>query len=349
MVRPIGYYVHHHGDGHRQRAIAIARSSAWPITLLGTGLADRSGGIPCVDLPDDRIGDGFSGEDGCSRPSALHYAPLDHDGQRRRVAAITRWIAEARPALMVVDVSVEVAMLSRLASVPTVYVRLGGLRTDHPHREAFAGASALLAPFPAVLDDPGMPDDIRARTFYAPGIVPGQPSGAAQTNDVLVVVGRGGAAGDGERWAAAARSSPNLGWRVIGPCTVPADPPGNLSLLGWVEGAESHIASAGVVVGAAGDGLVNAVIAARKPFICLPEPRPFAEQYSKAERLGALGAAIVCREAPQADAWPSLVAAARRLDPTVHASLDIRDGARLAAQWLAKVADGGSMSQRRSA
>jgi len=349
MVRPIGHYVHHHGDGHRQRAIAIAKASAWPITLLGTGLAGRSGGIPFVDLPDDRIGDGFSGDDGCSRPSALHYAPLDHDGQRRRVAAIANWIAEARPALMVVDVSVEVAMLARLASVPTVYVRLGGLRTDHPHREAFAGASALLAPFPAALDDPDMPDDIRARTFYAPGIVPSRPAGTAETNDVVVVVGRGGAAGDGERWAAAARSSPELGWRVIGPCTVPADPPHNLSLLGWVEGAESHIASAAVVVGAAGDGLVNAVIAARKPFICLPEPRPFAEQYSKAERLGALGAAIVCREAPKANAWPGLVAAARRVDPAVLASLDVRDGARRVAEWLARLGDAGAIPRRRSA
>lgn len=341
MARPIGYYVHHHGDGHRQRALAIAHAAEGRVTLLGTGLAGRTEGLPCIDLPDDRMASGgFDGRDGATRPAALHYAPLDHAGLRGRVATISRWIEEAAPALLVVDVSVEVAMLARLASVPTVYVRLGGLRLDEPHRQAFEGAVALLAPFASLLDDPHVPQTIRARTFYAPGIVATAAPTGCRTDGVLVVVGRGGTCADGEYWAAAARATPDICWRVIGPCSVPLAPPANLELLGWVDGAGAFIASAEIVVGGAGDGLVNAVIAARKPFICLPEPRPFDEQTAKAARLDKVGAAIVSFKSPTAAHWPGLIRRARMLDPDCLTALDGENGAVHTANWLAGLADG---------
>ncbi len=96
VSRPIGYYVHHHGDGHRQRGLAIAAHAGGRMTLLGTGLAGRTGDVPAIDLPDDRMpGTAFGAPDAERRPSALHYAPVDHDGIRQRVAAIAQWIAES--------------------------------------------------------------------------------------------------------------------------------------------------------------------------------------------------------------------------------------------------------------
>ena len=100
----IGYYVHHQGEGHRQRATAIAAAYRGPMTLIGTGLGDELNGIPCLDLPDDRLAQGhFDGRDGATRPPVLHYAPLHHKGVRERVALIANWIAAAQPALMIVD------------------------------------------------------------------------------------------------------------------------------------------------------------------------------------------------------------------------------------------------------
>lgn len=341
MARPIGYYVHHHGDGHRQRALAIARETGGGITLLGTGLARRTGPVDHVDLPDDRLSGGiFDGADHGERPSALHYAPIDHEGVRQRVAMISAWIAEARPALLVVDVSVEVAMLARLASVPTVYVRLNGRRFDQPHLDAYRGAACLLAPFHADLDDEHTPEPIRRKTFYAPGILDdGLSAGVVEDDLVLVVIGRGGGRSDGEVWAQAARTVPEARWRVIGPCSVPTTMPPNLELLGWVDGAEAMIRSAGVVIGAAGDGLVGSVIAHRRPFVCLPESRPFEEQLSKARRLAALGAAIVSTTFPAAEHWPDLIGRARSLDLRVLDGLGCRDGARRTALWLRMLAD----------
>ncbi|WCT72684.1 glycosyltransferase [Sphingomonas naphthae] len=334
MSRPIGYYVHHHGDGHRQRAIAVGQALEHGATLLGTGLAGRSGDLPVVELPDDRLDDGFAGIDQTERPASLHYAPVDHEGIRQRTALISRWIAEERPRLLVVDVSVEIAMLARLASVPTVYVRLSGKRLDKPHLDAFRGAAGLLAPFHEALDDDETPDWLREKTFYAPlinGV--GATAGQIEEDVVLVVLGRGGGVSDGDRWAQAARAVPDRRWRVIGPCTVPRTLPPNLELRGWVDDAATLIGSAGIVVGAAGDGVVSAVLAHRRPFICLPEARPFDEQVSKARRLGSLGAAAVSLDWPEQSVWPKLLDAVRATSAWPR-ELEAPCGSERVARWL---------------
>ncbi|MBW4332212.1 glycosyltransferase [Stakelama sp. CBK3Z-3] len=352
MTGPIGYYVHHHGDGHRQRALAIAESVGAGITLLGTGLAGRTGAVSAIDLPDDRVADVFSGADRCGdscgeRPPALHYAPFDHDGVRRRTAEITHWIAEARPGLMVVDVSVEVAMLARLASVPTVYVRLSGVRDDRPHVDAFASACALLAPFHAALEDPATPPEVVARTFYAPGIIRAAPVAEVDERCILVVLGSGGGDGDGARWAEAARAVPDHRWEVLGACNVPSDMPGNLRMHGWIDDADGAIARAGLVIGAAGDGLVSAVLARRKPFLCLPEARPFDEQRSKARRLAALEAAVVIWTWPPASDWPLLIARAfEQRRGGWPPALDTAEGAARVAAWLTTLLPQAASAQR---
>lgn len=341
MTRPIGYYVHHQGAGHRHRAMAIAARAPERFVLLGTGLSEGAEPIRTIDLPDDRLeNEPFAGQDGVqARPAALHYAPIDHDGIRRRVARITDWFAAERPALIVVDVSCEVAMLARLASVPTLYVRLHGERTDHAHVDAFHAAAALLAPYARALDDPGVAPWIVAKTMYCPGLVKRSVDATVDPAIVLVVVGRGGSSIDGAAWAMAAAATPDRQWHVIGAGVPIATMPDNLHFHGWVDDAEAWIARAGVVVGGAGDGLVGAVIAARRPYICTPEPRAFAEQHVKANRLVAVGAAIMCAD-PATATWPMLLAAAEALDTRVMAALDDAEGAANTAARLVALADG---------
>jgi predicted glycosyltransferase len=344
MTRPIGYYVHHHGDGHRQRALAIAAHDPQRIVMLGTGLAGRTGGIRAIDLPDDRMPDAqaFDGVDGtASRPHALHYAPLDHHGVRARMGLIAAWIAEAKPALLVVDVSVEIALLARLCATPVTYIRLSGRRDDAAHCEAYRASSLLVAPFASQLDDRRLPQWVRDRTVYCPGIA--SPSRSAATPDprrVLVVAGRGGAPLNGSEVAAAAAATPGHRWRVIGPAERPIRCPDNLEFSGWVENASDEIAVAEIVVGAAGDGLVNCVIAAGKPFICCPEPRPFDEQVAKARGLQACGAAIVIERWPAPEHWPALLAEAPQLDRKRLAALGDPDGAANMLALLKTFADG---------
>ncbi|MGF7150285.1 hypothetical protein FHS96_003943 [Sphingomonas zeicaulis] len=111
---------------------------------------------------------------------------------------------------MVVDVSVEIAMFARLASVPIVYVRLKGRCLDRPHLDAFRAATTLLAPFHDALDDKETPAWVRARTFYAPAIVDAAPTRArVEEHVVRVVTGRGGGIADGVRWSEAACAAPD--------------------------------------------------------------------------------------------------------------------------------------------
>lgn len=336
-VRPIGYYVHHHGGGHRARASVIAAACARPVVLLGTDVASAG-----LELADDRCPSlQFDGRDDARcRPGALHYAPLDHAGIRDRVASIAVWIARERPALMVVDVSVEVAMLARLASVPTVYVRLNGERGDPPHLEAFLGAFALLAPFHPALETHSTPDWVRRKTRYFPGITAAPSADERIDHRILVVFGLGGPMGDGDVLAAAARACPKWEWRVIGPVSRARNAPGNITFLGWVDTPMNEIACASMVVGAAGDGLVGMVLAADRPFLCIPEGRPFGEQNATAAGLHAAGAALVHDAWPAAEKWPELIDRTIALGSDGGHALHDPRGVQNAATWLAGLAEG---------
>ncbi|MCJ2052158.1 glycosyltransferase [Methylobacterium sp. J-070] len=343
MTRGIGWYVHHQGAGHFQRARAVAAALPRPCTILGTLTGFDTAGLDILDLPDDRpLGDAaFDGRDGTSeRPEALHYAPLNHRGLRARMARIAAWAERTDPALIVVDVSVEVTLFARLLSVPTLVVRLAGTRTDPPHLEAFRSATRVLAAFPEALDGAGVPDWVRAKTLYA-GFL-GAPAHAVTEagRDIVVVFGRGGAGGDVAQLAAAARSVPDRPWHVLGPVSGAGEMPDNLHLHGWVPDVEARVARAALLVGGGGDGVVALAAAQGKRFLCLPEERAYGEQTEKAAALARLGAAIVHEGWPPAAAWPDLIRAGLALDPSVIGGLHNPDAVRACAAAIEALARG---------
>lgn len=329
-ARPIGYYVHHHGAGHLARARVIRDATSLPVTLLGSRI-----GADGIELADDRLDDGFEGTDrSADRPDALHYAPFDHPGIRSRVARISRWIEQASPALMIVDVSVEVAMLARLASVPVVYVRLNGQRDDPAHLEAFRGAKALIAPFACELEHRSTPEWVRTKTCYAPGLTDAAPKPGAARGGVLVILGEGGTSVTPQAIAEAASACPQRQWRVVGRMSAPSSCPANLEFGGWCDRVAEEVAEASVVVGAAGDGVVGLVMASDRPFVCIPEPRPFGEQHATASGLHRTGAAIVRHAWPDAQDWPAIIASALALGPAGRRTLHDPQAAAKLARWL---------------
>ena len=120
----IGWYVHAHGRGHLQRLQCVAAHLRTPVTALSSLPRPDGWTGGWVDLPDDL-------PTGADRdPTAggtLHWAPLGHTGFRERTAAIAAWVTQARPALVVVDVSVEVAVLVRALGFPVLRVRHHGI------------------------------------------------------------------------------------------------------------------------------------------------------------------------------------------------------------------------------
>ena len=329
LTRPIGYYVHHQGWGHWQRACLVARALSRPVTLIGTfgALREIPTDIETLDLPDDRMNADFSGQDDAgSRPDAFHYAPLNVDGIRQRMHMIAMWCATNDPALFIVDVSVEVALFVRLLSVPTAVMRLAGPRVDCAHLEAFRAADVVLAPFPRVFESRVMPAWVCEKTVYGGFLahpVDSAERAEAQHQIVAVVLSRGGNSVDATLFEAAAAATPAYDWHIFGSVGGTGACPPNVHFRGWCHDIGPMLDQADLIIGGAGDGLLADVAVRAKRFICIPEDRAFEEQRDKAATLAAGGMALVLNEWPPSEEWPLILQRAAEIDPMkLHAHTD---------------------------
>ena len=174
----LGYYAHHHGSGHcRQidKLAALLPTEARQQLTVFTSLTSDTYTFAAIDeaqvvrLPaeDERADDVLAGRAGQYwQPTSLHYSPVGNSDIQQRSHKILDTIYQRRIDLMIIDVSVEVAMLCRAVSVPYLYVRLPGIRDDVPHLNAFAGALALLAPYPRTLESAMTLDWLAKKTLY---------------------------------------------------------------------------------------------------------------------------------------------------------------------------------------
>lgn len=309
----VGYYVHHHGAGHATRALRIAQALRVPVTLIGSELpGEVPAGVRTLLLPGDTA-PGMQVE----RLHTLHYVPLGVDGLRERMAMLAQWFQAHWPCVLVVDVSVEVAVFARLCSVPVIYVRQHGLRSDAAHLQAYASASALLAPYPYEMEAPVTPTWLREKTLYSgwlsrfAGALPAAP----QDGRVLVITGNGGTGLSAKLLEAVARECPAVQFRVAG-SLAPGLAASNLHWLGAVANPLEEMRSAEVVIGSASDSLVGEAASLGCRYIAVAEDRPFEEQRLQARRLNELQVALGLEHGwPAAVQWPALLEAARKLEP----------------------------------
>ncbi len=337
--RPFGFYAHHHGRGHVSRIAAICAALGPRRCTVATSHPDAAAVLPAgtdvVLLPGD-VPEGPAGD--VTAGGALHWAP-EHPVAAERTHAITGWLRDRTPAVVLVDVSVEVAVTVRLAGVPVVVVRLHGDRTDAPHDLAHTVATTVLAPYPAQLEHAGTPAWVLDKTFHSGFVTTGTPmpsEGSLDPRRVLVVWGQGHPPPSGAALDAAATATPDREWHMIGP-PCPDTPPRRVRHHGWVADVGAHVATAGIVVGPPGDGLVGDVAGAGARFVAICEPRPFDEHQHKANALAAAGGAVALDGWPEPAAWPELLRRAAALDPGVLRSLGT-DGAERIADHLCGIA-----------
>jgi hypothetical protein len=326
----IGYYVHHQGTGHLRRArsvVARLRSEATILSSLAPP-ADHAGSWLELDRDDDLAGGTPTSAD-VTGHGTLHWVPRHSAGLRHRTRQIVDWVDEARPVLAVVDVSVEVSVLLRLAGVPLVVVAMPGQREDPPHALAYDLAELVVAPWPA--DAPnGWSERWRAKTHHVGAIsrfdgrarpVPG-PRHAGCCHGVLLG-GAGGTTMDEEGVAALRRATPGWRWTVAGASSPLAD-----------DELWTALCDADVVVTHAGQGAVADVAAARAPAVVVAEPRPFDEQLGTVRALQKWDLAVGLRCWPDPGEWPSLLASARRLGGDGWARWSSGEGAARAARAI---------------
>ena len=362
MTQPFGYFVHHQGRGHAERCAAIAHAlpADRPLVLfcarndIFPPLPPQAEIVVIPSLFEPR-GDEATGMDHLPTPPTLHCAPLGWPSIRRAMGVIAGWFDVANPALMICDVSAEIAQLARICSVPQVTVLQHGNRSDPGHQAAYDGAAGLLAPFHAALAQPEWSPSMRARICFAGGLgveqhpverdAARQRLGIMPDQEMILVMAGGG--GNGFNQAAlgvGARSRPAARWITIGPVAQDwhATEPANLEHRGWVSDAGSYVAAADMVIASTGNTTCQQILAAARPWLAVPEWRYFDEQHRKAEALAAAGAACVRPHLPSsAQAWQQTLAETLAShQPEAQRSMIDEAPARMAADWLERLSAG---------
>lgn len=350
----VGFYVHYHGMGHKHRTEAILRRLPVPASVVTSRIHDLDWNGPTlkdvigIDCDNDHVP--VRGMQHAQDVSALHYAPLWTDSITKRVAQYTRWLDETRPDVMVIDVSAEISMLTRLASIPQIVMRQHGRRDDPAHLAAYEAAHSLLAPFPQSMEDDITPDFVREKTVYLDGfcreqtnetVAPTEETKQIRERPMIVVMfGRGGTGDVHQHLRDAATLVPHADWVVLGKDdnSNAERTPSNLFFAGWQDNPGKWIADASVVVTSAGHNSVMELGHTRCRFIAIAEDRPFEEQIRKAKILSRERLAIGLTGWPASTQWPALIEEAMLLDPSPWRDVFEHDGASQAAEHIAQVA-----------
>ncbi|MDN4160396.1 glycosyltransferase [Nocardioides abyssi] len=336
MTRAVGYYVHHVGRGHLHRAISIAAELARDgAEVTGLSTLPRPASWPGPWVPLARDDEGVDpARDAVTAGGRLHWAPLHHRGLRERTAAVSAWIAEAAPAALVVDVSVEVCLLARLHGVPVVSAVLPGVRDDGPHLLGADVPDALLAFWPPEAAGMVAPPSLAERVTAVGGLAryavaepgPRRPGPLR----VTYLAGSGGHELDPALLDAARAQTPAWEWTVLG------------GTAAWVDDPHATIAEADVVVSHAGQNALAEVAALRRPCVVVPQDRPHEEQRTTARVLGAGPWPVVALDAFPADGWAALLDEVRALDGAAWAGWCDGGAAGRAAEVVRRVAGRGT-------
>lgn len=292
----IGYYAHAHGSGHCRYADYIGSLMSNKITVFTSRDFPFTHAQNVVKLASDVMSDDALATHLLDPPNYLHYAPVGYAPILERARQVLNAIHELALDLFIVDVSVEIAALLRVSSVPYLYRRMPGHRTDPAHEEAYRGALGLLAYYPEFMETPGTPLWVRKKTTYlgfkpesrlAPTAAPSlrESRGVAQDQAVLsVITGFGGADAVERALPDLRRAYPShfiFGVGDFDPQTTPYLD----SHEGTVPDIRPYLQQSDVVVGACGSNLVTEALRSRTPLVPIPCARPYREQEAIAEAL----------------------------------------------------------------
>ena len=349
----IGYYAHHHGSGHCRQADKLA-------ALLPTHLQQQL--IVFTSLPEDRYHfrmikeaqiirlqdedelaeDVLVGRAGQYwQPSSLHYSPVGNKDIQTRSWQLLDTIKQRQIDLMIIDVSVEVAMLCRVASVPYLYVRLPGERDDIPHIGAFTGSLGILAPYPKALEAAATPNWVRQKTLYldflattvsnplssaeflsylaslAPSTASFFDKNATLPFIVTVIKGYGGHQAIDDKLATLREILPSAFIISLGPIDDHARQ--CVDIATEVDEVSPFIAHSDLLVMATGLNSIAQVYQWQTPLVVLPDERPHREQEVMAEALMAQGRALSWEQ------FLAQTATERDLDKFANAAADQQD------------------------
>lgn len=329
----IGYYVHHQGLGHAHRAVSICDALTHEVTGLSTLPVPRHWQGRWLELDRD---DEDPPHVDVTAGRQLHWAPLHNAGLRTRMAQISDWIRTAKPQLMIVDISVEVALLARLHGIPVVTVVLPGNREDPAHRLVHDLARRIIAVWPPeaaemvkglAVNDPRLAC-VGAISRYD-RIIAGLTPRSQCKNRVTLLTGKGGNDVAISAVEHAQATTPGWEWSVLG------------EGFSWTDDPWEVLIKSDVVITHAGQNAIAEVAAARRPAIVFAQERPHQEQRSTVATLQRLQRLpVIAVDRFPADGWPERLAKATTLHGDTWKAWNDGEGAARAAAIIMEHLDG---------
>ena len=293
----IGYYAHGHGSGHCNCANIFSKVFGTSLIVLTDRKHSFDSSCRVVGLENENYDGTEYVTDDFPEPRALHYAPVNLSKLTYRNRTVLDTVLRMDVSLLIIDVSVEMAMLARVSSIPYAYVRLQGDRTDLPHLNAFEGASFLLAYYPREMESIDTPAWIVNKTIYLGFLskflfdchVSERPMEYRSSRRPILAHIKG--FGGGRRNDLSPLSD-NFDVFAIGPRNKSESSCSKTIDIGVVDNIGPYIEHADTVVAACGLNLTSEILSLGKRFLAIPEIRHFKEQYYMAHNLDRLGWAV---------------------------------------------------------
>ena len=288
-MHKIGYFVNNHGTGHTNRLFCLvqeleAMNYDYKLYVFAENVDKIYDlGLPIklyrpievIKLPSPNWGPVCKGE-------VYHCLPNNYKEYFKPI--VSTCINEGIQTF-VSDLSVEVGMAVRLHVDKLVYILLHGDRVDGPHQNMFHIADKLIVPFHQILEDSYFREFSREfNLVYSGGFLKFQYQSREEfypseydsnRRNVLIILGTGGDTFD-ESYIDV---DPNIY---------------NVVILGKKKFVDpyNYIRCADIVVANAGDSIMHEIAYFNKPYICIPEERPFREQEIKGMTLFREGMAL---------------------------------------------------------
>lgn len=283
----IGYYVNNHGTGHTNRLFCfIKQLETLNLNYKLFIFAEDLNKIVNLGFSLDKIELVQLGKPNWSlekKHMIFHSLPKNY---KQYFKPIVETCIKESIQTFVSDLSVEVGIAVRLHVDRLVYILLHGERIDDAHQAIFFESDILIVPFSEVLEDWYLKDfKLDFNLVYSGGFLKFQyqtqpeffpKDYSKEKKNILIILGTGG---------------DNFNKDYIDVDTNEY----NVIVLGKdrFENPYNYIRCADVVVANAGDSILHEIAYFNKPYICIPENRPFAEQEIKADTLEREGFALI--------------------------------------------------------
>ncbi|WP_282019022.1 glycosyltransferase family protein [Salegentibacter mishustinae] len=280
----LSYYAHHHGSGHCNYAQIFSKAFDYESVIFTSSNFQFNPNVKTERLASEDPDGTGTDQKFIPPPAYLHYSPVGQKTIQHRSAQILNRIIREEVKLMIIDVSAEIAALARSASIPYSYVRLPGERNDPGHLQAFQGAVFLLAYFPEAFESSNTPAWVKEKTIYL-GFFNrfskiNQVKSTHKNNYIKNVVVLSGKGGNKELLKAIPCLQKRFHYSEINVYGAKENPAhtGNLSFRKSTTNFLKTLYEADLIVANCGLNLTSEIIETEKPFLSIPELRPFNEQ-----------------------------------------------------------------------